>query len=256
MKTKKLSYQSPLFTFSNPKTLKGINRGFATFVMHFAPAGKSGYNVCGHSTEGCRYPCLNFAGHGGIGIKTDADTNIVQDARIRRARMFFETRAVFCALLAREVARACAWSRARRLRAVFRLNGTSDIPWERVPIVYNGAQYPNIFAAFPKVQFYDYTKYPFIRRAHNIANYHLTFSYAETAENHQEAMTWYSQGHSVAVVFDVKKGQPLPSTFLGLPVYDADSTDLRFLDSHGIAGLRLKGNRRNSVGFIQPVGVA
>lgn len=50
---------------------------------------------------------------------------------------------------------------------------------------------------------------------------------------------------NVAVVFDTPKGEPLPETWEGFPVLDADADDARFLDPPGhVAGLRFKGPRR------------
>jgi hypothetical protein len=48
------------------------------------------------------------------------------------------------------------------------------------------------------------------------------------------------------VVFDTKRGQPLPSTYKGYTVIDGDKDDLRFLDPKGvIVGLRYKIVPRN-----------
>ena len=46
-----------------------------------------------------------------------------------------------------------------------RLNGTSDIQWETIPI----EGYENIFDMFSDIQFYDYTKIP-TRKVSHIKN--------------------------------------------------------------------------------------
>ena len=54
----------------------------------------------------------------------------------------------------------------------------------------------------------------------------------------------------VAMVFD-----KLPETYMGLPVINADDTDLRFLDPRGvIAGLKAKGRaKKDTSGFVRRV---
>jgi hypothetical protein len=112
---------------------------------------------------------------------------------------------------------------------VFRLNGTSDIRWEKIPV--NG--YKNIFEAFPDVQFYDYTKNP-LRMALQIPNYDLTFSRSET--NHADCMKVLKLGKNVAMVF-----RKVPETFEGYKVINGDNSDLRFKDEKGvIVGLTYK----------------
>ena len=92
-----------------------------------------------------------------------------------------------------------------------RLNGTSDLPWERVKI-----DDKNIMEHFPSVQFYDYTK-SFARIMDFLAgnlppNYHLTFSRSET--NDVQVETVLKAGGNVAVVF---RGE-LPETYKGVKV--------------------------------------
>ena len=106
----------------------------------------------------------------------------IQDARIRRTRLFFEDRTTFMAKLVDEVSKGIRKAERKGLIPVFRLNGTSDIRRETVPVSVDGGQdYRNIFEAFPNTQFYDYTK---LSNRRNIpANYHLTFSRSESNED-------------------------------------------------------------------------
>jgi hypothetical protein len=126
------------------------------------------------------------------------------------------------------------------------LNGTSDLPWERID--------PSLFALNPDVTFYDYTK--IAGRFRGLpANYHLTFSRSET--NDRIARSWLILGAgNVAVVFDTPKGRALPSHWNGFPVIDGDTDDLRFLDPKGVVvGLRAKGKARkgDEYGFVVKV---
>lgn len=233
-----------LLTVSNPKLMKGEKKGYLSFVLHLAPADRSGYNVCPMASAGCRAACLNTAGRGGL-FKSGETTNVIQEARIRKTKLFFEDRDTFMALLVKDITLAIKQAKRLNLIPAFRLNGTSDIRWETVEVfVQNPTKdiraglYPNIMSAFPTVQFYDYTK---IANRRNLPpNYDLTFSRSESNDSILPTIT-----HNIAVVFGVKKGKPLPAMYLGRPIVDGDDTDLRFLDPKGvIVGLRGKGKAR------------
>jgi len=239
-----------LLTRDNPKLLKGQKIGVMSAVLHLAPHKLSGANVCPHATPGCIAACLNTAGRGGI-IKTGESTNQIQTARIRRTRFFRNNRPAFDKMLACEITAFVKYARKNGFTPAVRLNGTSDIPWEKMP--FNG--HKNVFAAFPDVQFYDYTKWPIRLRGTLPANYNLTFSLAET--NDQNAADALAAGVNVAAVFRVSKSVRYPATyrFNGsvYPLIDGDETDARFTDSGGsIIALRAKGRGRyDKTGFVR-----
>lgn len=229
-----------LLTVGNPKTLKGETQGYLTFILHLAPAKLSGYQVCAKATAGCETACLNTAGRGGM-FKKGETTNVIQQARIRKTKMFFEERAMFMELLRYEISRAIAYARKKGLKAVFRLNGTSDIAWEKIRM----GEFRNVFEAFPNEQFYDYTKI-IGRKLSSIANYSVTFSRAES--NDLDTAIAMEKGWNVAVVFQ----KTLPATFMGRKVIDGDEHDLRFLDEKEcVVGLIAKGRaKKDSSGFV------
>lgn len=232
-----------LLTTGNPKILKGHAHGYLTSILHLAPSTLSGHNTCIKATIGCTASCLNTAGRGGI-VKAGETTNIIQQARIRKTKLLFSNRDYFMGLLAEDIIKTIKHAEKNNLVPVFRLNGTSDIVWEKIP--YNG--FKNIMQAFPTVQFYDYTK---ILNRKVSSNYHLTFSAADG--NDKDVIKAISQGYNVAVVFGIKKGQALPEEYLGLPVFDGDESDLRFLDPRGvIVGLYAKGKaKKDTTGFVK-----
>jgi len=129
---------------------------------------------------------------------------------------------------------------------VFRLNGTSDIAWEK----YDMLPGLNVFECFPDVQFYDYTKI-LGRKVKGIANYHLTFSAADG--NDSDVYRAIAEGLNVATVFGIKKTEPMPETYNGRPVFNGDESDLRFLDPKGvIVGLYAKGKaKKDTSGFVK-----
>jgi hypothetical protein len=138
---------------------------------------------------------------------------------------------------------------------VFRLNGTSDLAFEKYDVTRNGTTFANIFEAFPDVQFYDYTKI-LGRKVKSIPNYHLTFSNADG--NESDVTRAIEQGYNIATVFGLKKTQEMPASFMGLPVFNGDESDLRFLDPQGvIVGLYAKGRaKRDTSGFVKMIPIA
>lgn len=245
-----------LLTLGNPKVAKGSKYGVHTAIMHLAPAMVSGRNTCPHATDGCRAACLNTAGRGGIGLDADG-LNMIQAARIRRTRYFHSNRSEFLEMLVSEIDRHVKACVRHGVVPAVRLNGTSDLPWERFPVVRGGKTYPHIFAAFRAVTFYDYTKWPIrLRKVAGIRNYSLTYSLAES--NDSTAADALRAGVNVAAVFDTRKSGDLPATFTiageTRAVIDGDATDLRFRDPKGgvIVGLRAKGRAKaDRTGFVR-----
>jgi hypothetical protein len=223
-------------TKGNPKTVKGQKKGYLTWILHLAPYTVAGVgNVCPKATPGCIAACLNLAGRGGM--FKDGGTNTIQQARIRKTREFFADRSAFMFKLAEDIQKAINYSEKKGLIPVFRLNGTSDLSWEKYEVGETGL---NLFELFPEVQFYDYTKI-LGRKIAGYPNYHLTFSRADG--NHKDIPKAVAAGMNVAVVYD-----QIPAG-----VYNADETDLRFLDPKvGIIGLKVKGHRakKDTTGFV------
>ena len=218
-----------LLSTANPKIQKGTAKGYLSFILHLAPADLSGREVCPKRTAGCTAACLNTAGRGGM-FKRGENTNMIQKARIRKTEYFFNDRAAFMDDLATDIMKAVNYARRKGLKPVFRLNGTSDLSWEKYGII----------EQFPTIQFYDYTKV-LGRKVKHLPNYHLTFSAADG--NDSDVAEALLQGMSVATVFD-----QIPAG-----VYSADEDDLRFLDPKGIVlGLKAKGRaKKDTSGFVR-----
>ena len=238
-----------LLSTGNPKMLKGLKQGYNTYILHLAPADLSGFNTCPKATAGCKAACLNTAGRGGM-FKKGESTNMIQEARIRKTAFFFEERAGFMEWLVADIKLAIKQSAKKGLIPVFRLNGTSDLSWEKYEVIRDGKLYRNIFTAFPDVQFYDYTKV-LGRKISDIKNYHLTFSAADG--NDVDVMKAIQQDYNVATVFGIKKTLPMPESYNGLPVFNGDESDLRFLDPKGVVvGLYAKGKaKKDTSGFVK-----
>ena len=218
-----------LLSTANPKIQKGTAKGYLSFILHLAPADLSGHEVCPKRTKGCTDACLNTAGRGGM-FRRGETTNVIQRARIRKTKMFFEARDAFMLALEQDINKGIRQAKRLGLKPVFRLNGTSDLSWEKYGII----------EKFPQVQFYDYTKVLGRKIAH-LPNYHLTFSAADG--NDADVAKALSAGMNVTVVYDrIPEG-----------VYSADEDDLRFLDpAVGIIGLKAKGRaKKDTSGFVK-----
>jgi hypothetical protein len=238
-----------LLSVGNPKTLKGMKKGYNTYILHLAPHTLSGHNTCPKATAGCSAACLNTAGRGGM-FKKGEFTNNIQKARIRKTELFYENRNQFMELLVKDITLAIKQSKRMNLIPVFRLNGTSDISWEKYPVQMGEVVYSNIFNAFGFVQFYDYTKV-LGRKVSNISNYHLTFSAADG--NDLDVLLARKAGYNIATVFGIKKTLPMPDSYMGLPVFNGDESDLRFLDpKQVVVGLYAKGKaKKDTSGFVK-----
>ena len=224
-----------LLSTANPKIQKGTKLGYLSFILHLAPADLSGKETCPKRTAGCTAACLNTAGRGGM-FKKGENTNMIQKARIRKTNEFFNNREQFMFDLYHDIVKAKKFAEKQGLIPVFRLNGTSDLSWEKYEVGTTGL---NLFQLFPTVQFYDYTKV-LGRKVAQYPNYHLTFSKADG--NDADVAEALMQGMSVVAVYD-----KIPA---GVP--SADETDLRFLDPKGVMlGLKAKGRaKKDYSGFV------
>jgi hypothetical protein len=177
--------------------------------------------------------CLNTAGRGRFAS--------IQAARIKKTKFFFEDQAAFLAQLRKELTAFEKRCKKLGLKPAVRLNGTSDILWEKTGII----------SEFPNVQFYDYTAIEArFRQSWQLpANYHLTFSLKE--DNAEKAARVLANGGNVAAVFRDR----LPESFMGYPVINGLETDLRFKDRKNvIVGLLAKGKaKKDQSGFVQDI---
>jgi len=225
----------------------GLTLDHDSIVLYLAPhtfAGRG--NVCAGATEACISGCLGlYAGRADI-VKHGESTNTVRDARVRRTQWFFDDSAAFIAAMIRDIAKHVQRCAKRGKRAAVRLNGSSDLPWERIA--------PELFTMFPMVTWYDYTKLPPSKRRNLPENYTLTFSYS--GENAAQCAEALAAGWNVAAVLKVSLSSEMPQ-FVGdldpshplaaLPVIDGDVHDQRFLDPRGVVvGLRPKGRLRKA----------
>ena len=238
---------------ANPKTVKGRKLGIATGILYMAPALSARVhiggdfpmpqlkNLCPYASAGCLAACLNTSGKGGIPV--------VQNARIRKAREYQLDNANFMIQLDHEVTRLKLMAKRDGLLPAVRLNGTTDILWERESFTdSDGIFWSSIMAKHHDIQWYDYSKVPMKFRQIRPDNYDLTFSLSESNDDH--ALEALNLGHNVAVVFN-----EIPAEFMGHKVIIGDESDARFLDEKGvIVGLTVKRTKGDNCRHIDTSG--
>jgi hypothetical protein len=243
---------------SSTKVAHSIREGWENAVMYLAPHSRAeGANMCVMAGE-CKKGCLTSAGQLGM---TGPEVS-----KIFKTRGYQADQNLFLNLLIADIARFLGGIENKErgykekgslpagatLLPTVRLNGTSDEPWEIVPLrimpelietlrrmrgnllgpgalsreiggksrpyldqkIKAGAVYRNIFAVFPGLQFYDYTKYRIRSRIAEYRatygnvpwpkNYNLTYSLSEQARSEEWAWEALKDGHSVAAVFNTK----------------------------------------------------
>jgi hypothetical protein len=275
---KSVTYKS-IFSTTNAKAYKSQELGYLNAVHYLAPANETGVtnkgveiNICPSASDACRKACLFTAG-------SPAYLQSKIAARINKTIFLFKDPQEYLYLLARGIDFIRKESGMKRMTPCIRLNGTSDLRWEK------GMQIPrgdfisfrfketnlNLFETFPDMQFYDYTKiFDRIKpnsEAMQYRNYDLTYSYSGgdniQGGNESKCRQALAMGVNVAVVFDLgraftsykkfeakygkkyeKYKKQFPLTYFGHPVVDGDVTDLRFTDPNprqNLAGNRPSG---------------
>jgi len=223
------------------KTIKGLEKGYLTGIMYLAPYTLGGKNLCPFAkAAGCIEACLYTAGRGIF--------NSVQNARLNRTKLFHNDINAFMNKLAIEIEALERVAIKKGLIPVIRLNGTSDIEFERIAFDYefmhNKVRSITIFELFPNIQFYDYTKNPY--RDSLPKNYDLTFSYSNKPEFQKFNNIAIEKGLRIAAVFS---DQNIPAYFLNREVLNGDESDLTFLaPKNTILGLYAKGKAKKDLG--------
>jgi len=231
--------QKKLLGSSTYKMQKSGKYKFLSEILHLAPSNIGGVNICASASPVCIDLCLNTSGRGQM--------TSVQKSRLNKKFYFLADRPKFLEHLDKEIKLGYERAKRKKLKYTVRLNGTSDLPFERY-LLKNGK---NLMQNNPDVQFIDYTKITNrLNKKNKIPkNYNLTYSQAEN--NLEDVKKVLKTKYNIATVFRKK----LPKTWLGRRVIDGDKHDLRHLDPQKvIIGLRAKGKaKRDQRGFVKNV---
>ena len=225
------------------KVRKSRKLGYLTAIVYLAPELESivygGMNACFFASPGCAIACLGrHAGH----LRSSSSYN----ARAWKTLLWLFYPEAFKSLLLREVYNLRNLAIHQGLVPSVRMNGASDVAWER--------KFRVMFDTFPDVVFYDYSKVAARVLSPKLPpNYHLTFSRSE--KNEPDCLRVLKAGKNVAIVFsDLAKAirtgwRPWGQTTV-YKVWSGDETDARPTDkTGGIVGLSIKGDVRDDSGF-------
>ena len=227
-------------------------------VLYFSPAweaftdGADGdYTMCPFATT-CIDPCL---GHNAGRQAMDDSFN----SRLWKTTLWMGARAAFRELLDREIAQVIRRCNSKRspetgkpMRFAFRFDGSSDLGYGR-----------QLARRFPEALFFDYTKSETRAisnaRGRHPSNCAQVYSFDGTRAGIDRARRVLAAGGNIAAVFNslpaiasaaggyVRAPGPLPSYFLGAPVFDGDLHDLLnedpMMPGGMVRGLRFKAAR-------------
>jgi len=217
---------SELLTLPNasPKLVKSV--GVYNCGISLLPAMRSGHQVCGASTEKCRDGCFGNFGRAEF-------LSSINVARQARTALLFSDRELFFAILLTELLRADRRAKRLGVEVAFRPNILSDLPWH----VWLADWINGQFSAW---NWYGYTKVRKYLAAETPM--HFTYSWSERSV-FSDALSLTAQGINVAIPFyDCRTLEPtIPDMWYGIPVWNGDRNDLRYLDPAGvIVGLKAK----------------
>ena len=245
----------------NVKTIKSQAKMYNTGILYLAPGymlGKQSQiskvlkydkglkqgkkvSLCPAASIACLKTCLFISGARIMFKKTIP-------AAFRKAKLLFSDYDQFFALLVSDLAKIVRLSEKHSMVPCIRLNGTSDIAWERLRF----EKYQSIMERFPTLQFYDYTK----RYNRMLAfckgdfppNYYLTFS--RSGDNDLQCQRILKRGKNVSVVFRYPFDNV--KAYLDYPLISGEIDDTRFLDTKPrVVGLLAKARaKHNTSGFV------
>jgi hypothetical protein len=221
-----------LLSESNTKLNKSTEFGYLSAGLQLEPAYQltEDTNTCPDRGV-CAGFCISQTGHNRF--------DHAKAARLRRTHMFRDNPTLFFELLDCDIRHHARIASKELLIPTIRLNTLSDIPYEN----YRDMQGKNIFERHPNIKFLDYTK-TMHRCRLGIPNYTVIYSVNEKT-NYRALRNLLTHGGCASVVFNLKKGEELPSRFKVngryFPVDDGDINDLVHLSAPGtIQGLRYK----------------
>lgn len=252
-----------IFSTDSAKAAKASGFGYLNAIHYMAPHTLGGVgNLCSHASPQCITICLGqYSGQAAMVADIENGTNSVRESRKLKAQLFMRERGEYMNRMARDIVRLERKATRESLKLCVRLNGSTDIVWERVSFAIDdktakalrlpdmAGRIVTLLQIFPAIQFVEYTKNP-NRIGKAPANLDLTLSYA--VNNSQACVAALLAGHNIAMVFH----GGLPKSFGGFRVIDGDQHDLRHLDEKGgvIVGLSPKGRKakHDISGFVVP----
>lgn len=127
-----INWDVPLLGSNSYKVKKGEKYGWKTYIMYMAPhtLNSKGINLCPKASEGCMATCLFTAGRGGY-------SNVMLSRR-NKSNMFVADKQRFMNKLVDELMVIERKQNKANERFAVRLNGTTDISFEKIKIDSHG----------------------------------------------------------------------------------------------------------------------
>lgn len=236
-----------LTTNTKLEKIPGSETRYMVRGLAMAPHTMGGKNVCTWAGFCAAVCVLWFAGR--------TVMKNVRAAMIARAKLYWEDRPAFLRQLFAELAALQRAADRADAVAVVRLNTASDIVWERVAA--------EVFAAFPRIKFFDYTKAPPRVRPTTPDNYTLVHSVSEKT-TWSDVVAAFELGRNIVIVFDsvynpqrkrfghvpavVRLVGPTGESF-DVETVDGDAYDPRLAELDGVrkvVALRAKGGAKRA----------
>ena len=220
-------------------------------------------NVCPFAAA-CQIPCLQTSGR----LKFTQSQMAMLKRRLLFAYSMKYEPEIYFDLLCEYIEKELRKAKKLGLQLAVRLNGTSDVRWERLNMITgkteNTISDESIIRKYSDVVFYDYTKFPsFLRDYSNLVdhnskskdmkNYHLTYSFNEETTP-LEVESNFKLDRNIAIVF--RNEMPKQIMFNGnlVEVVNGDIHDLRLPHIDGkskFIGLTAKGKAKTDYsGFV------
>ena len=230
-----------LFSLQQTKAEKSNkSEKYFSAIQHLSPSDESGiFNTCPFASKECRELCLKTT----YRMRSDPSTK----ARINRTALLSQDPETYFHLLTGEILATHLKAEKLGKKAAIRLNGTSDIRWEKRSVNLFGESYNNIFDAFPEIIFYDYTKFPLdkMQKALQQKNYFFVYSLSEKSTSLSEAKEYQDIGINTAAVFLDKFPQEFSLNGQEYPTLNGDESDLIFTyPKNHIICLKAKGKAK------------
>ena len=213
-----------------------VNRGLTlSSATEARPFVGGNFTACPGATAACRFACVGSqTGQGALPSS--------KIARIGRTLAMLVDPDRFNALLDCEIESERSRQAIFGHKLAFRFNVASD-HWRLAE---------DCSKRNPLVTFYDYTAIPNANRLNsdNVTTsiVQRVYSRKDGAKSDLIVRDMLKEGRGVSVVFDTRKGEPLPATWQGAPVIDGDINDLWFLRAPKsgafVVGLRVKGTNK------------
>ena len=149
------------FSTDSAKAVKADKYGYLNGINYMSPHESAGVgNLCANASPGCIALCLGiYSGQAAMVADLEHGTNSVRESRKRKSRFFVGDVQAFLLEACMHIVRLIKRAQTLGKTLCIRMNGATDIPFERIIIKSRGV---NIFDAFPDVQFA-------LARGHNVA---------------------------------------------------------------------------------------